>query len=83
MSIAPSIDIRRRELAFRCSGGLEIALYWDAHGDGTSVEVHHTATGETISFPVRPEHALDAFHHPFAHLAAAGDESGPRRHGLR
>jgi hypothetical protein len=74
MSIAAFIDIGRRELAFRRSGGLEIALYWDANADGTSVEIHHTATGETISFQVRPEQALDAFHHPFAHLAAEGDE---------
>ena len=58
----------RRELAHRVSGGLEITLYWNPHDDSTSITVHQLTSWETISFPVRPDHALHAFHHPFAHL---------------
>ena len=70
MTLTPITNIRRRELARRANDGLEITLYWDGRDNSTSIEVHHTATEETISFPVRPELALDAFHHPFAHLVA-------------
>ena len=71
MSAATAISIPapRRELAHRKSGGLEITLYWDAEEQSTSVEVHQPATQETIAFTVPDGHALDAFHHPFAHLA--------------
>jgi hypothetical protein len=69
MSIAALTDIARRELARRVGGGLEITLYWHPDENGTSVEVYHQATGETIAFPVPADRALDAFHHPFVHLA--------------
>ena len=60
----------RRELARRVNGGLEITLYGDARDNRTTIEVHHADTSETIAFPVQADRALDAFHHPFAHLAA-------------
>jgi hypothetical protein len=58
----------RRELARRFSGGLEIALYWNAGDGSTSIDIRQSATEETISFAVPRDRALDAFHHPFAHL---------------
>ena len=61
--------LTRRELAQRVNGGLEITLYWDPSDNVTSIDVYSMATEETISFPVPPEQALDAFYHPFAHLA--------------
>jgi hypothetical protein len=69
MNIESLTLIGRRELARRVSGGLEITLYWDARDDRTSIEVYQAATAETIAFPVAGDRALDAFHHPFAHLA--------------
>jgi hypothetical protein len=71
MSVATPIPIPtpRRELAHRKSGGLEITLYWDAEARSTSVEVHQPATRETIAISVAEGQALDAFHHPFAHIA--------------
>jgi hypothetical protein len=76
MSVATPIPIPtpRRELAHRTSGGLEITLYWDAEARSTSVEVHQPATKETIAISVDHEEALDAFHHPFAHLARTHDQ---------
>jgi len=67
MNIA-TITHTRRELARRVNGGLEITLYWHPQNNRTSIDVHETATEATISFPVPADRALDAFHHPFAHL---------------
>ena len=58
----------RHELATRVNGGLGVTLLWDPRDNSTSIHLHHTATDETISFRVPPGRALDAFHHPFAHL---------------
>ena len=76
MSAATAISIPtpRQELAYRTSGGLQITLYWDADEHTTSVEVHQPATQETIAFTVPSEQALDAFHHPFAHIGRATDQ---------
>jgi hypothetical protein len=76
MTVATPVPIPtpRLELAFRTSGGLEITLYWDAEARSTSVEVHQPATHETIALSVPEESALDAFHHPFAHLARTNDQ---------
>jgi hypothetical protein len=64
----------RRELASRVSGGMEITLYWWAGDNSTSVEVWQPDSGETLAFDVPPERALDAFYHPFAHLALTADD---------
>src|SRR5262245_16715752 len=35
-----------------------LTLFWDTDDNGTSIEVHHAATGETIRFSVEPtEHS--------------------------
>ncbi|HKB20372.1 MAG TPA: hypothetical protein VKC65_05105 [Gaiellaceae bacterium] len=65
----PILSTARRELAHRASAGLEITLYWNASDNSTSIVVIDTVTAEIFTFPVSPERALDAFHHPFAHLA--------------
>jgi hypothetical protein len=69
MSTALLQSLARRELDRRVNAGFEVALFWDAGDDTTSVEVYHAATDEIISFRVPADQALDAFHHPFAHLA--------------
>jgi hypothetical protein len=58
----------RRELARRVSGGIEVALFWSARDNSTSVEVWQRTSQETLRFTVAREQALDAFYHPFAHL---------------
>jgi hypothetical protein len=68
MTTALLTGLARRELAKRVGDGLEVTLYWDPDDNSTTVEVYHRATEETIAFPVAPDRALDAFHHPFAHL---------------
>ena len=68
MTIATLTETTRRELARRVSGGLEIALFWDKRDNSTSIDLRHDSIDETISFRVPPAKALQAFHHPFAHL---------------
>jgi hypothetical protein len=68
MSTTTITGTSRRELATRVNGGLEITLFWDRRDNSTSIDIRHATTGETISFRVPPGRALDAFHHPFAHL---------------
>jgi len=61
-----------RELARRSGDGLTITLFWHPRDDTVTVEIWHAATGQTIAVAVPPEQALDAFHHPFAHLPGTG-----------
>src|SRR5262249_42782140 len=58
----------RRELPYPVSRDLEITLFWDKSDNSTSIDLRHDAIDETISFRVPPAKALEAFHHPFAHL---------------
>jgi hypothetical protein len=74
----------RRELARRVSGGIEITLYWRVEDNSTSIEVWQPASEERLAFVVSGEHALDAFHHPFAHLPTTfGARSPLREAGVR
>jgi hypothetical protein len=59
---------RRRELARRVSGGIEVALFWNEKDNSTTVELWQQATEQTLLFTVANADALDAFYHPFAHL---------------
>jgi hypothetical protein len=66
------MSTRRRELARRQAGELEITLYWHAAGNSTSIEIRDPAShGALLRFAVPGEDALDAFYHPFAHLQTA------------
>jgi hypothetical protein len=72
-----------RELDHRATNGLEIWLLWQPVTDEITVHVFDELSQTTYRFAVDPQHALDAFRHPFAYLAAdpnrlhattAGDE---------
>ena len=63
-----STVVRRRELAHRVVGGLEVTLYWNATDNTTSIEVRHVASGTTLRSRVQGKDALDAFYHPLAHI---------------
>jgi hypothetical protein len=68
MSTTP---IKRRELAHRSSNGIDVSLYWDEIGDMLSLEVYAAKSDELFELDVPRDRALDAFHHPYAYLAAA------------
>jgi hypothetical protein len=61
----------RRELAHRTSDGIEVSLYWDKVGDTLTLEVYDAKLEEYFEIEVPRDRALDAFHHPYAYLAAA------------
>jgi len=58
-----------QELDYRETDGLEIWLLWSRDTDTLSVLVHDCKTEELCELAVDPEHARDAFEHPFAYLA--------------
>ena len=83
--MSPATALRsRRELAHRVSGGIEVTLYWRADDNSTSIEVWQPASEERLAFVVPSEDALEAFHHPFAHLPTSfGRRSPPRQAAVR
>ncbi len=65
------IEIRQhqleRELAYRVSGGIEVALSWDTLTNDLTVCVSDRCTGKYFELDADPEHALDIFEHPYAY----------------
>lgn len=68
----------RRELARRASGRIEVALYWTPYDNRTTLEVWDAGSEEMLVLAVAPEHALEAFYHPFAQLAEHRHEEAVR-----
>lgn len=62
---------KRRELAHRASNGIEVSLFWDKVGDTLTLEVYDAKLEQYFEIEVPRDRALDAFHHPFAYIAAA------------
>jgi hypothetical protein len=65
MSLVRSI----RELAARESNALSVRLLWHPLEGAVTVSVEDYDEGECFDLAVAPEHALDAFYHPFAYAA--------------
>jgi hypothetical protein len=59
----------RRELAHRVTDGLEVQLLWSASDDTVAVVVRPPRTGASFEFRVEPDHALNAFRHPYLYAA--------------
>jgi hypothetical protein len=60
----------RRELAHRVTDGLEVQLLWRASDGALAVVVHPTARrGVSFELRVEPDHALNAFRHPYLYAA--------------
>ena len=60
-----------KELAYRSSGGVEVALFW-SEGDGRlSVVVNDWQSGDAFEVDARGDNALDVFNHPYAYRRAA------------
>jgi hypothetical protein len=62
---------RIRELAERTSNGTLVRLFWLQGTRELWVEI--CEPDATIVIPAQPEHALDAFQHPYAYAAAHSD----------
>jgi hypothetical protein len=72
-----AISASRRELAHRAGNGIEVTLYWRKGDNRTTIEIWNAASGQRLVFEVAPDRALDAYNHPFAHLAARDDDFFP------
>jgi hypothetical protein len=60
---------RVRELDCRRGHGIEVALLWEPLTDSVFVAVKDEGTNDVLRFPVDRAQALDASHHPYAHLS--------------
>jgi hypothetical protein len=63
---------RTRELDFRSSDGLEVALLWEPATSRVTVSVYDVKTGDDFEVEVSGSEAMDAFHHPYAYAASNG-----------
>ena len=71
-NLKPSMAARIRELAARQSDGVEVRLLWDEASDAVSVVIEDVYEGGSFRVPVEPQHALDAFNHPYGYAALRG-----------
>ena len=69
-----------RELDYRETDGVEVALLWYPSNDVVSVQVVDAKAGEAFEL-VLDEHdrPLDVFHHPYAYAAMRGLDVGSAR----
>jgi len=58
-----------RELAARESDGVNVLLLWHPRENALTVSVDDARIGDCFQLSVAPDHALDAFYHPFAYAA--------------
>jgi len=65
--------IETRELDARSGDGLEVRLLWSPGNTDVLLEISDTRHDERISFHVAAHRAFDAFRHPFAYAARAGE----------
>ena len=69
MTHAAHSDSSLKELDFRASDGLEVALLWQADDERLIVEVVDTKLGDAFRLEIAASEALDAFQHPYAYAA--------------
>jgi hypothetical protein len=69
-----------RELDRRRGDGFDVTLLWSERTGKVFVAVEDARTSQAFRIAVDPDHALDAFHHPYAYRpgrpATARVESG-------
>jgi hypothetical protein len=70
-----SVRQRIRELAARASNGTQVRLFWRQGTKLLWVEVREP-DDRVLAIPVRPERALDAFHHPYAYASGHAPTPG-------
>jgi hypothetical protein len=59
-----------RELAQRLTGEVEVLLLWHPDIDLVELSLHNQASGTGCQVVVAPEHAIDAFYHPYVYATA-------------
>jgi hypothetical protein len=69
-----TISPTTRELARRLSGTDEILLLWHPESERVEISIRDMATGASFHLEVAPDHANDAFYHPYAYAASRDHE---------
>ena len=59
-----------RELAQRLTGEVEVLLLWHPDIDLVELSLYDQASGAGFQVVVAPEHAIDAFYHPYVYATA-------------
>ena len=62
-----SVSAADRELASRESDGVHVLLLWHPRDNTLTVSVEDARGGDCFRLAIAPDHALDAFYHPFAY----------------
>jgi hypothetical protein len=75
----PPLRPQIRELAERSSSAARVRLLWRRGTTLLWVEVSSPHTDQALAIPVPPEHALDAFHHPWAYAGRTVGHFRPSR----
>ena len=57
-----------REIAHRANTFIEVTLLWRQADNSVLLRLVDVANGVEFELQIRPEHALDAFNHPYAYL---------------
>jgi hypothetical protein len=71
------ITDKRRELDRRTADGIEVQLMWNPESDAISIVVWDHRDDEGFDLEVDREHAMQAFHHPYAYAALRRDAERP------
>jgi hypothetical protein len=61
------LETTTRELAYRASDGVGVALLWNPSDDRLSVVVEDTRLDERFEIQTRADNALEVFYHPYAY----------------
>ncbi|MDX6594160.1 MAG: hypothetical protein QOJ13_3356 [Gaiellales bacterium] len=69
MQGATTTMMQRRELAHRSSDGIDVTLFWDDADDSLAVVLFDSKIDELLEIAVRPDQAMNAFHHPYVYSA--------------
>jgi hypothetical protein len=72
MASSPEARQSDRELAYRVSDGVAVALLWHEPTNALTVCVSDERSGAYFEVAADPEHALDVFEHPYAYAAFTG-----------
>jgi hypothetical protein len=70
--VAESAGAQARELAQRLTGDVEVVLLWHPDTNSLELSLHDLAAHVGCQVMVAPEHAIDAFYHPYVYAAACG-----------
>ena len=64
----PTRTAEYREMAHRANTFIEVTLLWRQADNSVLLRLVEVGNGVKFELRIRPEHALDAFNHPYAYL---------------